>query len=356
MKLLALVLAAHAAELPPAPVKLWKVAWQQQLVQPGGLEFKPREVGGPAVDAVSGIVVAGTRDGFLRALDHEGGRAWSFEAGGRFDAAPRIHEDLVLAGCSDGKLYAVELGTGKVRWSYDAGEEVGTTPVVASGLVLFSTLQDAVVAVDLKTGAWKWRHRREPREGFTIRGAAAPVVTGGMVIAGYSDGFVAALDLQTGAVRWERRVAKQGDFMDVDGLRAEGGRVYAAAYSGAVHALEAASGKELWTLATPNPSRLASGGGVLVAVTSTQVLGIAPQDGAVRWTLPLQGSPAGEPVALGARAAVPNGNGLLWIDTTGGRLLRIFDPGTGVSATPAVRGRRVYVLSNGGDLFALDFL
>jgi hypothetical protein len=31
-----------------------------------------------------------------------------------------------------------------------------------------------------------------------------------------------------------------------------------------------------------------------------------------------------------------------------------FDPGTGVSASPAIRDRRMYVLSNGGTLVAVD--
>ncbi len=355
--LLALALAAQggvATKLSPAPLKLWTIAWQRPLVPPMPLQYQPRELGGPAVDPVSGIVVVGTRDGWIHACDHEGRRAWDFRAAGPFDAPPRIFEDVVIAGSSDGHLYALELGTGRLRWKYDAQEEVGTTPAVSGGLVLAMTLQDSLVAVDARTGEWKWRHRREQKEGFTIHGGAAVAVAGGLAIGAYSDGTVAALELQTGTVRWERRVAPQGDFMDVDGLRAEGGRLYAAAYSGAVYGLDLQTGAELWALKTPGPCRLALGGGLLVVVTTTQVIGIAPHGGVVRWTMPLEGEPSGDPVAVGARAAVPNTKGLLWIDAATGRLLRVFDPGTGVSASPAFRGRRVYVLSNAGDLFALD--
>ncbi len=366
MKLLALVVAALAAsagqamqagtatQLPPAPVKLWSVAWQRHLVESAALEWRPEELGGPAVDPVGGLVVVGTRDGWLHAYDPDGGRLWSFEAAGRFDAAPRIDAEVVYAGSSDGRLYAIELATGRLRWKYEAEEEVGTTPVVAGGLVLVMTLQDSLIAVDAKTGAWKWHHRRETREGFTIRGAAAPLVSGGLAVGAYSDGTVAALDLLTGTVKWERKVAPNGDFMDVDGLRVQAGRLFAAAYSGAVYAIDVHTGRQEWELKTPGACRLAIGAGVLVAVTTTQVLGIGAQDGATRWTLPLEGMPAGDPIALGGRAAVPNAKGLLFIDTATGRLLRVFNPGTGVSASPAWRGRRVYVLSNGGDLLALD--
>jgi len=360
--LLALALAASAgdaATLPPAPIKRWTLGWQRTLVPSTPLEFKAREVGGPTIDDASGMVVVGTRDGFLRALDQDGNRAWDFKAGGRFEAQPAVFDDLVLAGSSDGRLYALEMGTGRLRWSYDAQEEVGTTPAVADGVAVVMTLQDSLVGVDVKTGAWKWRHRREGKEGFTIRGAANAAIVGGLAVGGYSDGTVAAVDLQTGTVRWERRVAPQGDFMDVDGLRAEGTRLYVAAYSGVVQALDAQTGKELWSVKTPGACRVAVGGGMVVAVTTTQVLGLSTADGKVRWTIPLGGEPTGVPVlvaASGVRAAVPNGRGILYIDVTAGRLLRVFDPGTGVSAPPAVRGKRAYVLSNGGELIALDFV
>jgi outer membrane protein assembly factor BamB len=358
MNLLPLVVAGllgAPAQLTPAPAKLWDVAWTRKLVAPTMLEWRPREAGGPAVDTTTGTVVVGTRDGYLRAFGDGGQPLWEFKAKGRFDAPARVDGDLVYAGSSDGRLYAVELGSGKLRWQYDAQEEVGTTPAVGGGLVLAMTLQDTLVAVDARTGAWKWHHRREGKESFTIRGAASVTVAGDVALGGYSDGTVAALDLASGTVRWEVRVASKSDFMDVDSTpRVQGGRVYVASYSGAVHALELATGKQIWEAKTPGPLRLALARGTLVAVTTTQLVAFSPTDGAVRWTLPLDGTPGGEPALMGGRAAVPNGKGLMWIDVERGRLLRVFNPGTGVTAAVAVSGRRVYVLSNAGELIALD--
>jgi outer membrane protein assembly factor BamB len=360
MKLLALALAlaaqpGNATQLRPAPARMWDVAWQRKLVPPTMLEYHPREVGGPAIDPTTGTVVVGTRDGFVRAYTESGEPLWEFKTGGRFDGTPRVDGATVYVGSSDGRLYALDVASGALRWKYEAGEEVGTTPAVAGGLALVMTLQDTLVAVDAKTGAWKWHHRRETQQGFTIRGAASVTVAGDVVLGAYSDGTVAALDLATGTMRWERRVSAKADFMDVDSTpRVERGRVYLAAYAGTVQAVELASGNAIWETKTAAPLRLALGRGVLVAVTTTQIVGLSPQDGKVRWTLPLDGAPGGEPTVLGNRALVPNGKALLWVDADRGRLLRAFDPGTGVSAAVATRGGRVYVLSNGGDLFALD--
>ncbi|HET7752729.1 MAG TPA: PQQ-binding-like beta-propeller repeat protein [Anaeromyxobacteraceae bacterium] len=357
--ILALVLGAtaalHSGRLPPAPAHVWDVTWVRTLVAPEVLEWHPREPGGPAIDAATGTVVVGARNGKLRAFDARGKRLWTFEAEKAFDAQPRVHGGTVYAGSRDGRLYAVALDSGRERWRYDAREEVSTRPVVAAGLVIVTTLQDTVVAVDAQTGAWKWHHRRDLPRGFTIRGAAGPTVSGGVVYAAYSDGHVAALKVENGQVVWERLVAPPGQFLDVDSTPVvHGGRVYVAAYSGAVLALDAGSGRVEWESKVPGAARVALAGEALVVVTTTQVLGLDPADGRVLWTTPFSGTPSGQPLVVGTRVAVPSTKSLMWFDSATGRVIATLDPGTGISGTPAVEGDRMYVLTNGSALVALD--
>jgi outer membrane protein assembly factor BamB len=361
MTLLALALAAHAsivdARLPRAPADVWRVRWSRALVAPDTLEWKAREPGGPAVDALTGVVVTGTRDGVLRARTPDGRALWTFQAEAGFPAPALVSGGVVYAGSSDGRLYALELGSGKERWRYAANEEVGTTPVLAGGVLYVATLQDTLVALDAASGAWKWHHRREASTstGFTIRGAAGPAVDGGLVFGAFSDGTVVALDAASGAVKWQRKVGPEGQFADVDSTPVvRDGRIYLAAYSGAVAALDAASGREIWSFRTPGAARIALAGETVVAVTTTQVIGLSRPDGTVLWTAPLAGEPAGAPVVVGDRVFVPSVKVLAAFDAKSGRRLVTFDPGTGVSGSPAIREKRLYVLSNGGTLVAVD--
>ncbi|HTN52126.1 MAG TPA: PQQ-binding-like beta-propeller repeat protein [Anaeromyxobacter sp.] len=342
--------------LAPAPVDLYTILWHHLFEGPADpLAGEPIEPGGASVDPASGLVVVGTRDGWLHAIGPDGRVAWELRAEGGFSAPPAIDGDAVYAGSSDGSLYAVELKTGKVRWRYQAKEELGTRPAVAGGTVFVASLADTLYAVDARTGAWKWHHRREPRGGFTIRGAAWPQAGDGTVYAGYSDGFVAALDPDTGQVRWERQVAPPGDHLDVDALVLDGTRLYAAAFSGAVLALEASTGETVWQFKAPGACRLAVGRGLVVAVTPNGVYGLAAGGGQAAWSAPLGGAPGGNPVMAGKWVLVPAiEGGLRFIEAASGRTLRVLDPGTGVTATPGVGGGRVYVISNGGDLFALE--
>ncbi len=345
-----------ATRLPPAPLALYSLAWRVQLVEPGVMPVL--EEGGVAVDHASGLVLCGTRDGWLHAVRRDGSLAWEFKAGGAFPGPPAVDGDTVYAGSSDGRVYALALADGKQRWSYDAQEEMGTRPAVANGAVYVMSLQDTLVALDARTGEWKWIHRREARgidRGFTIRGAANALVRGSTVYGAYSDGYVAALDAANGQVRWERQVAPSGDYTDVDGLWLDGNRLFAAAYSGALLALDADTGAPVWTFRAPLVSKVVGGAGLIVAESANQLHGLSPATGQPLWTVPLQGSAAAPPVFAGRWLLVPaQDGGLRFVEPATGRTLRAFDGGSGVAGEPAVDAGRIYVLSNGGFLYALD--
>jgi outer membrane protein assembly factor BamB len=341
--------------LSPAPLRAWDVAWMKALVESDVLEWHPDELGGPAVDPVTRAVFAGTRNGLLRAFLPGGEPLWEFQAGAGFAAAPLVHDGVVYAGSLDGRLYALTAATGKERWRYSSGEEVGSAPLLAEGLAVFATLQDSVVAVDATSGAWRWHHRRDRREGFTVRGAARPVSARGLFFVGWSDGFVSALEPATGAVQWERKVAPGTELIDVDGLAADAHRLYAACFSGVVAALDPSNGKTLWERKEPGAARLLLADGRLYAVGSQAVVALEPEGGGRLWRHAYSGGgPTGAPVRTGSRLAVPTGRSLLLLDPGSGRLVRSLDPGSGVSAPPAWLGRRAYVLSNAGVLLALD--
>src|SRR5512138_2289616 len=363
MTALALALSLAAAgsgvrtSLPPAPVRLYEVAWQRPFVPTKPLDWKPEERGGVAVDPTTKLVLFGTRDGWLHAVRPDGTLAWEFQGAGGPFGPPAVEGDTAYVGSSDGRLYAIAIPTGVERWHYQADEDLTTRPAVSRGLVFVASQQDTLFCVDAATGAWKWHHRRETKaaNGFTIFGAASAVVGPDAVYAAYSDGFAAALDPATGTARWEKQIAPADDHLDVDSLALDGGRLYAAAYSGAVLAIDPRNGDVVWKAAAPGASRVVVDGGLVVAVTAASVQAFSIANGAAAWTAPLRGSPQGTPVAAGKWLLVPSGDqGLRWLEAATGRPLRVFDPGSGASGSPAVLGGRVYVLSNGGDLYALD--
>jgi outer membrane protein assembly factor BamB len=89
-----------------------------------------------------------------------------------------------------------------------------------------------------------------------------------------------------------------------------------------------------------------------------QGLHAADREGHVIWRQGLtEAGDLTQPLVLG-RYLVFSGSraGLFIVDRDGGGLLEIFNPGHGICAAPTVgaQGTRLYVLSNGGSLYALD--
>lgn len=90
--------------------------------------------GGPALaqdaSGATSVVVVGSTDGGLYGLSPEGKLLWRYETADPIRSSPAIGvgpdgEQIAYVGSSNGRLYAIDVATGRRRWSYD------TTPADA---------------------------------------------------------------------------------------------------------------------------------------------------------------------------------------------------------------------------------
>ncbi len=348
-------LALAAAPTPPTSVDpLFEVAWRKTLVEPYLLEYKPFEPAGPAIDPATGMVVVATRDGYVQAFSAEGKELWYWTGKGPYLASPGIGAGLVFVGGIDGKVHAFDAAKGHVVWTYSYREEFGSQPVVVGDLVYFATLEGTVLALEAKTGNWRWHFRREPVGKFTILGVGKPAVVDGVLYQGFSDGTVVALDALTGAVKWDRKVGR-GEYADVDGdPQVTKDRIFVASYAGQVAALDRSSGVPVWEARAPYAYKAGLDGDTFVVVTTSEVMAFDARTGKALWSTPLEGTPLTNPLFVKNLIVVPNGKGLLLLDRRSGRKVRFITRGSGATGTPAALGKRIYVLSNAGELVAVD--
>ncbi len=122
----------------------------------------------PAVklrDKKSGIVVAGSGDGYMNAIDLATGRLlWTHVSDTavfklspyRRDerpllSSPTIAGDKVFFGSADGYLYCLDLETGKKLWSFHIGVPVLSTPLVTGNAVYVAAYDGRLYAFTSKT-------------------------------------------------------------------------------------------------------------------------------------------------------------------------------------------------------------
>lgn len=199
-------------------------------------------------------VYAADDEGRVYALDAGSGKQlWETETELSLSGGPGTGEGVVVVGGLDGEVIAFDAQSGAEKWKSKITSEVISTPQIASGLVIVRANDGRTFGLDLADGKRKWVYD-QPVPTLTVRGNASPIVVdGSFIYLGYDTGSVVALSLADGLRVWEQTVAQpegrtELDRMnDVDGdLVVADGVIYATSFKGQTVALSAADGRPLW--------------------------------------------------------------------------------------------------------------
>lgn len=305
-----------------------------------------------------GTLFVGSHDGTFYALSaRDGSTLWKREIGS-VSGQPLLTGDLLFVGTDDGVLFALTPETGEVRWQYQAKGAILRPPVASGDTLVFSTDVDKVFALDRTTGKWRWQYERETPEAFTIRGHAGVTVVDDHVYAGFADGHVVALGLGGGEVLWVRSLAgAASQFIDIDTTPVvRDGSLYAASTSGGLYALAAIDGTEQWHTSMQGADQLILDGDRLYAIAAEEGVFALDLRGHVLWRqgLAKAGDPARPVISDRYLFLAMSDGGLFIVDKRDGTLLQSFDPGNGISSSPALMGGQLFLLSNGGVLYAMN--
>lgn len=156
----------------------------------------------PVPVAAAGVVVFGTTSDEVRCVERDTGRLrWSFFCGGPVRYAPAVHGDRVFVGSDDGRVQALDLGSGRVVWSSTLGPDepwisgngrlisphpVRTGLLVSDGVLyatagLFPLEGTYLVALDVSDGRVRWRRNlgNVSPQGYLVEAGADLIVPNG---------------------------------------------------------------------------------------------------------------------------------------------------------------------------------
>jgi outer membrane protein assembly factor BamB len=386
-----------AGAYPEAPLWRYRPSYSMKLVYERSIyarsrqQGEPYQRGRPEIDRAHRRVFVGSSDGGLYALQADTGDIlWRFETLGFVQCSPLYdpRENVVYFGSNDGALYKVDAEHGQLLWRFMTNAEVARRPVLDGSTLYAANANDTLIAVDTETGKLRWSQHRTPALGMEVAGYSGPTLYRGRVYMGFSDGTVTAFDAATGAERWqpvdlsaeaEALIGGVPQYLDADttpiALELEQGpAVFVASYAGGVYALDADTGRQIWSQtdalsvtdlsyyrqapypAPPAdfPPERAPTELLLAASGTTGLWALDPETGKTVWrrVLPEGGVAAPEPVA-GALLTSATRLGVFLISPIDGTLIDGIHLTDGVSAEPAVAGSRAFILTNGGNLLAL---
>ena len=250
---------------------------------------------------------------------------WYYRGKSLIEFPPGIAYGNLYFANSLGSLQAVKITRVRAEWVYRTGRCTAASPAVADHIVYMaflnkppcnatrSGLDGQVVALDAETGKVRWKVKMAPTE-------SSPLLAGGLVYVGDWSGKLYALNAKSGRVVW---TFQTGDKIK-DGVAYAGGRVYFGSYDSHVYALNARTGKLVWK--TGAQQRLGS-------------LGNFYSTPAVAYGRVYIGATDGKMYSFGA---------------TSGKLRWSHGTGSYVYASPAVWNRRVYAGSYDGTFYSFD--
>jgi outer membrane protein assembly factor BamB len=170
-------------------------------------------------------------------------------------ATPAVAAGRVFCGSFDGKVYALEAGTGKQLWAVDtktAGvpwHSVQGSCAVMDGVVCVGSRSSFLYGIDAATGQIRWKHSHD---GSWV--PSSPAVRDGIAYVGQSDGSkVVAVDA-TGKRLWTFDAPNEtfaSPALAGDVLFVAGNDNYNMKGKGTLSALDCKTGKALWTLDFP---------------------------------------------------------------------------------------------------------
>jgi outer membrane protein assembly factor BamB len=255
----------------------------------------------------------------------------------------------------------------RVRWRFPGRQLLEFPPAVAFGRLYFSNNSGLTFAVRTKDGklAWK-RHARRCT-------ASSPAVAGRTVYQAYLnrrpcnssrspfslDGEVVAYDALTGKVRWRAKMGPTESSPLV-----VNGRVYVGDWRGDVIALDADTGRRIWSYRTGGRVKGAvavSGRRLFVGAYDGHVYALNARTGRLLWRSSAQDRFGGRgnfystPAAAYGRVFIGNTDGKVYaFGATTGHLLWSSSTGGFVYSSPAVWRRLVFAGSYAGKVVALD--
>ena len=200
-------------------------------------------------------VFTADRDGRVIALDLEtGDEIWAVRNKKfRISGGPGVGAGAVLIGTSDAEVVAYDSANGEEKWRTKVSSEVLAPPRIDRSTAVIRTGDGKLFGLNVDTGKRKWIYDRSIPT-LTLRGTSPPIIHDGLVIAGFDNGRLAALDLENGQQQWEQRIAIPSGRSDLERMvdidsepTLYDDTVYVASFQGSIAAVSVYDGSLLWT-------------------------------------------------------------------------------------------------------------
>lgn len=194
-----------------------------------------------------------------------------------------------------GNVYALDSKTGKEIWRQFIGIPLRAAPKAGDGRVYLVSVDNQLFTLDANSGKQLWNHRGI-NENAGFLSSVSPTISQTVVIAPYSSGEIHALDSASGQEIWGDSLIRPRRNIATFGFSGIGGdpiivddTVYVAGSGGLFAAFSLQTGRRMWQqeISSLNTPWIA-GDFIYMISTESQVVCMYRADGRIKWIKQLQ--------------------------------------------------------------------
>jgi eukaryotic-like serine/threonine-protein kinase len=194
--------------------------------------------------AIAGnLLIVSSHDGSVTALGRRSGRpVWRLETSAKVESSPVVVDGIAYFGVTDGRLFAVQAETGRVRWAYDTGGRINSSPSIWGDRICITTYAGSIFCLRRGDGSKLWS-TYVSRNSFQYESFYASASTDGSRLYTVArSGKVVALDASSGRIVWTQSTGA----LTYSTPAIANGRIFVGGFDGSLHAYNAQTGALLW--------------------------------------------------------------------------------------------------------------
>lgn len=302
---------------------------------------------------VGGVVYSGVGNGELVAIDLQSGKLkWKYKGGELIgESSPAVQNGVVYIGDLGGVLHAINAADGKVKWTFKTGGEIKSSPVVASGKVLVGSYDGSLYAVDAAKGQLAWQYKTKAQV------HATPAVAGGLAYISGCDGVLRAIRISDGQQAYEVTIgAYTGASPAIEGQSAWFGT-----YNNEVVSADLARRRIVWRYEHPQrkfpfyATAAVWNGKVFAGGRDKMLHALDAKTGKALWTFMTKARIDSSPVVTpDGRVFFGSNDGTFYaVDGNTGKEVWKFSAGAAISTSPAMDGDRIVISAQDGRIYCL---
>lgn len=190
------------------------------------------------------ILVFGSYDNNIYALDTGGTELWKYETGSYINGAPAVDSGRAVAGGCDARLHIVQIADGRSPAKIDLGAYVASSAALSGGRAWLGNYDGVVFCADLAAGTILWK--QQPSQAPIL---TSPAVFENRIVFGSDDKNLYCLDASDGKQLW--KFAAAGEIQSSPVLC--GDKVLFGSSDGRIYLLRMSDGLHLWSYEIGSP-------------------------------------------------------------------------------------------------------